>query len=651
MPAQARKKRVNSVHALSTTVSQASPAVLSQTSGHWAAVSPEVLRDQVRSEADQEDVGFLGSTAFNAVFTENQEHIPSSSDPAETINSNIRIHEEITASRKPFQHWGAEVAVFVLETLKDMPHLEKIVDRWATFDRRCNTLGPWLPDCQRSIRKDLFEKYDLSSGRVVAQVIELLHANTESPLKLPKDVRFHDFASHYTGSKLRWEAIGVFLTACGLSLMFLPCEDNALDFVGHTEQDKQKLLFSLLEAGDACVAFCNEKVHDTDLSFWLMVENCTYASQVLGDAHYTVWRRLGDVSTAIFARGLHAGGPRSAVPLWLTEVRRRGLSIAYGLDKTLSTFVGRPPRISKRYCNIEVPLDLDFDELALEPDKLDEACSKLDVNGWRTQMTPANDMTSATLRLWVQEAVIREDVLELCLGPTQQNLQEKAESILNQCKRLNESTPPSLQYSPDLLSTDSSFTSFQVVRQYLDNTYNEFMIRRMLVRRLQHDPTELVQLAHRILIAVIELRNMRGALSTSACLAWIIVLHGLPAAAVLALELLQLNVSASSHARVKQDLCVFISHLKWVHVPGEGNFSLADQGRKTLQHIMDKVLTTEAPRSEQQEQRRAEAVAGGHDPAALVDDLGVYDFSWLDAGHFDQDFWDSLNSMESATIV
>ncbi|KAJ9604727.1 hypothetical protein H2200_010841 [Cladophialophora chaetospira] len=630
-----------------TMESMSSPSITTPTELR-AVLSPETTRNPIRSDSADEDVGFLGTTAFNAVFTENQEHIPSGVAGAD-VSGISQIHHRITASRKSIQRWCPKDAIFVLEILRDLPHLEKIADRWSYFDRRCSIFGPWLQGCQDSIRRDLFDKFDLTRDDVTEKVCELLHANTEAPLKMPKDIRFCDFISHYTGSKLCWEAVGVFLTVCGFSLMCLDCEDKVLDFVGHSEQDKQSLLLRLLEASDACVLFCNETVHDTDLSFWLMIENCTYASQVLGDAHYSVWRRVGDVSTAVFARGLHAGAEASGLPLWLKEARRKGVAVAYALDKILCAFVGRPPRISKRYCNIELPLDLEFDELALEGSELAAVCAKLDANGWNTQKDPTNGWGSASLRLFVQESIIREDVLEVCLGPSQDNLREKAEDIINRCKSLYDRSPR--KYSQDVWLAHSAETSFRVAREYLANTYNEFMIRRLLVRRHQDDPTELVLLAHKILATVIEMRNSRGAASSSVCLAWVIVLNGLPAAAVLALELLQLNVRVASHARIKQDLCVFISMLKWVHVPGEGNYSLADKGRKTLQHIMDKVLATEAPQPEQQEQRRVEAVAGSQEPMSLMDDLGVYDFSWLDASHFDQDFWDSLNSMEMQSVA
>ena len=32
----------------------------------------------------------------------------------------------------------------------------------------------------------------------------------------------------------------------------------------------------------------------------------------------------------------------------------------YAVDKLMATFVGRPPRISRRYCSVQVPLDLEI---------------------------------------------------------------------------------------------------------------------------------------------------------------------------------------------------------------------------------------------------------------------------------------------------
>ena len=119
------------------------------------------------------------------------------------------------------------------------------------------------------------------------------------------------------------------------------------------------------------------------------------------------------------------------------------------------------------------------------------------------------------------------------------------------------------------------------------------------------------------------------------------VLYGLPAAGVLALELLQLKVQAVPHSTIKQNLCVFINYLKWAHVPGEGNYALALRSSETLQRIMDKVLATDAP-------MRGNGVIGPASELDItypLDDFGTFDFSWLDQGYFDQSLWDGLSSI------
>jgi hypothetical protein len=126
-------------------------------------------------------------------------------------------------------------------------------------------------------------------------------------------------------------------------------------------------------------------------------------------------------------------------------------------------------------------------------------------------------------------------------------------------------------------------------------------------------------------------------------IAWSVVLYGIPAAGVLALELLQLNVKAVSHAKIKQNLCVFISYLKWVHVPGEGNYALAMRAWEILQHIVDKILSTET--TQQSQNGVVDSEPFDIDHIGIMDEFGVLDFSWLDQGHFDQTLWDGFNAM------
>ena len=399
------------------------------------------------------------------------------------------------------------------------------------------------------------------------------------------------------------------------------------------------LMFQILELSNACVALCDDANQFSDLGLWLDMENCIYNSQVLGDAHYVVWRKVGDLSTAIFARGLHQESSKSSAPFWLKELRRRGLGTAYAMDKMLCTFVGRPPRISQRYCTIPIPLDLEHHQLGLEGAALDAALSTIDpTTGWNLDV---KGRTSSYSRTFVMCAQLREEVLELCLGPPQDGQLEKALDIIARNQHLHTSLPMYMQHLPDMWMTREATPSFMAAQEYLDFLYNEFMLRRMLVRRQLENPTELMQVARKILNAVTEARNIRGSLTNnSACIAWIVVLYGLPAAGVLALNLLQEKtgvVKPFPRGQVIQDLSVFISCLKWAHAPGDGNYQLTEQARKTLQQILDKVLSADF----QQAPERSQPLLTPNS-TDLPDDF-VYDFSgWPNTADFDPDFWMNL---------
>lgn len=137
---------------------------------------------------------------------------------------------------------------------------------------------------------------------------------------------------------------------------------------------------------------------------------------------YRTWRRLGDLSTTIFALGLHQEIKVSQdVPFWMAEIRKRCFGAAYAVDKLMATFVGRPPRISRRYCSIQIPLDLEIADLALGDDELSTKISQLDANGWYHDGTMRR---SAYMRTFVISSRIREDILEISLGPDSENTVE-----------------------------------------------------------------------------------------------------------------------------------------------------------------------------------------------------------------------------------
>lgn len=114
--------------------------------------------------------------------------------------------------------------------------------------------------------------------------------------------------------------------------------------------------------------------------------------------------------------------------------------------------------------------------------------------------------------------------------------------------------------------------------------------------------------------------------------------HGLPAAGVLAIELLKQEQSRTytpdilPRSETIQDLSVFISALTTVPA-GEGNFSICQQGRRALKKILDQILAPSHP-----------PVEGSSEQPPMFDDMSLYfptgndaDFlQWLDNFEWDK---------------
>lgn len=103
-------------------------------------------------------------------------------------------------------------------------------------------------------------------------------------------------------------------------------------------------------------------------------------------AGLSAWRRLGDLTTDVYALGMHREDSYSAdkIPFYLAEFRRRTFGFVCYLDKAFSSS-SQPPRMSSRYRDCRMFFDLSDEEVVAVttqgPDQLQE---KLTVDGWNT---------------------------------------------------------------------------------------------------------------------------------------------------------------------------------------------------------------------------------------------------------------------------
>lgn len=139
---------------------------------------------------------------------------------------------------------------------------------------------------------------------------------------------------------------------------------------------------------------------------------------------HIVWRRLGDLATAIYEQGLHQDpGPSDTSPFFLKELRKRAFGTAYCADKAIATFLGRPPLISRHYSCSTLPLDLDTSAMMSPAEEVGQHLAELDSNGWN--VGKGHFVRATFLRVRMQVFYIREDVLLLSLGTDIQDLESR----------------------------------------------------------------------------------------------------------------------------------------------------------------------------------------------------------------------------------
>lgn len=116
------------------------------------------------------------------------------------------------------------------------------------------------------------------------------------------------------------------------------------------------------------------------------------------------WRRLGDVIASAFALGYHENCQSKVdVPAFLVDLRRAAFARLYSADKNVAIFLGRPPRMSKRFCLFQIPSSV--------PDSIN--LPQTSMSGDESWSSDARISYRAETRWSALCASLKEDILEL----------------------------------------------------------------------------------------------------------------------------------------------------------------------------------------------------------------------------------------------
>ncbi|KAJ3567914.1 hypothetical protein NPX13_g6601 [Xylaria arbuscula] len=566
------------------------PAKLSR-----AASAPPLQSHQCRSEQGRVNPGFFGTTNFMSIFSENLSKLGVAST-------------ELEGPKLPRLHISNDQIVRgtqLLSFLKDTSLVHDFVNR--SFD-----IGDGVVNvCIEPVMKQWLLKLWANHGDTLKKrnseklrrLSELLWHNTLTSINVREDMDYKTWAMQATGMNIRWEVIGIIAALIGQCAMTLGRSDLLL-----TQHNVSKLILArrMSEISSTCLDFCRDCEALDDLFVWLIIENMALTESIKGGGSYALYRESGEFVNAIVAMGLHIDVKqgKQRIPFFLEQIRTRMVAGAYSTDISISSYLGRPPRLSYRYCNLTPPIDIPDTQIIASEDEIARIVSSLDENGFGT----SDKVSRATfMKAWVGFAPRREEVLDLSLGRySREEIFRRAEEIQNKSNEYWANLPlfirsmanDSSDYNENGPANKRPIETLLKITLRQGFRANELLLQRVLIRKTGASWDKLVEAASSIfedILRVTKRHDLASILQSN--ISALLAVSGLRSASVIAVELLKQEQMPNypknpllPRSRTIQDLSVFAARLGDVD-PSDGQFTVCDQGRKVITRILDKILS------------------------------------------------------------
>ncbi|CEI63399.1 unnamed protein product [Fusarium venenatum] len=407
-------------------------------------------------------------------------------------------------------------------------------------------------------------------------------------------------------------------------------------YISH--QERVTLAKTLMFIGDLCVESCLSLDSLNDLQLVLQYENMIIHTQVDGDQSYHSWRRMGDVSSSLFALGYHQIPDTSTAPPFITQLRQAAFARIYTADKMLAVFLGRPPRIAREYCTSVLPSN----DSNLWQD--DTPTTNLNANSQSVYNArePFNHMADTRCR--GRFSFLKEDILIFARRKPPSDLDNsssvRAAQIFKKIENAWDILPEHFKLTQSLKLSDAApFSNDLLIGIRLDYLHTLFLLHLASSRQLEYPGRDLLAIAGEMLSSVTEAIMLRDRLVNSGTsLTWKVAQYGLPAAGIISLSLLNLPAYddwAGQRTKCIQDLNILVAKLKVGAIvrAGEANFALFSRATRTMQSLLNTLADGTSFRTQQTQTQDS-------DNRNLASDLNL--FANLEPWDFEVDFWASL---------
>ncbi|KAK5111350.1 hypothetical protein LTR62_005190 [Meristemomyces frigidus] len=491
-----------------------------------------------------------------------------------------------------------ERILMIAEILDGLRHFEMMRQslRKYCLETKASSTPSWLIVSGVETLETLAGSHQPGSLRTIDYARRVLELS-KRPLVITSSTTPAEFASMYSGPNLRLDYLGIVCAIAGRSYIYEESECGINDDFVQT----------MYRYSAICRRLSRDVSPMTDVMTWHALEHMLFSSHVIGDKSEEVWRGIGDLSSDILTLGYHKeASVTKDAPFFLAETRRRTYMKTYCLDMAVSSLFDRPLRLSRRFSDIQLPLDLPDAAVTAPPDELGAAREHLSPDGWNT--TGAYNPASF-LRMRVITAQIKEEILEHTFALSTPQSRERLRALSARNQESWASYPWHLRYTSTCWSSGLSGKICQMIMiAYLGYATIDFHIYRALERGDPTATTPLIKVSYDVVTMLIELGESRRREPRShRDYSYLILLHGIPAAIVLVEALQKLTRTHQpstarpfsglpptlTRSNLIRSLAVFLSQLDSASEPRDTNHAVCMQASGLLAGALDEVLEGE----------------------------------------------------------
>ncbi|KAJ5366412.1 Transcription factor [Penicillium brevicompactum] len=524
--------------------------------------------------------GFLGSSSHVAIFNQispEEYHTSNNTHATEPDMSTLVVGENLLMIQ------GADVLRQLLNTFP-LAAMKDFVMFWLETGANMSLAEPFVEKCTENMTH-LFTSFSQEDNWHLAYA-QRLTQNSRAPLEIRTTTNISDFSAQFLDQNFRWESLGIFLCAVSRATIAIPFFPPLFK----TEKDQFLLRKLSTSLSDLALDIALSLDCLNDIQLVLQYENFIIHTHVDGDQSFHSWSRLGNVVSSMFALGYHENVEKSKPPIpnFLAELRKAAWAITYSADKNVAIFLGRPPRMSKRFCHFQIPLNPPNTELGSVANAWDRTTR------WQED-TPF--CYRAGIRWAALCSALKEDILELLRDRQRENFDQKASAIREKAEIQWANLPSRFRLSSTLKEcSGDAFKRDMLASMRLDQLHVLFLLQLSFIdSRAEPDPS-MIDVSDQMLGLVIESILLRDRLVFSGTsLVWKIAHYGLPAAGIILLSMLKqrhtLNEVRASRSKTLLNLGILVAQVQVGSLVrrGDPNYALVSKATQTIERFLDSV--------------------------------------------------------------